>query len=228
MKTYASLFVACFALLLNNSETRAGWVTLPGSNAMAVKVSSFKERQFRTTIRQRYDYSCGSAALATLLSYQYDDPVSEQDVFKVMWENGDQEKIRREGFSLLDIKQYLEANGYSADGYEASLDKLAEVGIPAIALIRDNGYNHFVVVKGVSKDKVVVGDPSLGARVIPREQFEKMRLNHILFVINNARDKVVFNARRDWHVREKAPLGLAESPDTLTNITLLRPGPNDF
>lgn len=222
------LFLYLFCMLLSNSQAQAGWVTLPGSNPIAVKVTSFKERHFLTTVRQQFDYSCGSAALATLLSYQYQDPVSEQEVFKVMWENGDHEKIRREGFSLLDIKQYLAENGYSADGYEATLDKLAQVGIPAIVLIRDNGYNHFVVVKGISKDKVVVGDPSLGARIIPREQFDKMRLNPILFVINNARDNVVFNSKRDWHVREKAPLGLAVSPDSLTNVTLLRPGPNAF
>ncbi len=226
MKRYLSLIIAC--LLLMNSQAQAGWVTLPGSNPIAVKVTSFKERHFLATIRQQYDYSCGSAALATLLSYQYQDPVSEQEVFKVMWQHGDQQKIRREGFSLLDIKQYLVSNGYSADGYEATLDKLAQVGIPAIALIRDNGYNHFVVIKGVNKNQVAIGDPSLGARIIPREQFEKMRLNPILFVINKARTELVFNAARDWHVREKAPLGLAVSPDSLTNITLLRPGPNAF
>ena len=221
-------FILALCLLLISIQSHAGWVILPGENPIAVRVLSFKEHHFIATVRQQYDYSCGSAALATLLSYQYQHPVSEQEVFKVMWKNGDQQKIRKEGFSLLDIKNYLVSNGYSADGYEATLDRLAQAGIPAIALIRDNGYNHFVVIKGISKDKVAVGDPSVGARIIPREQFEKMRLNRILFVINNAHDKVVFNAERDWRIREKASPSLKDTPNNLYNITLLHSGPSSF
>ena len=221
-------FIFAAWLLLISIQALAGWVTLPGANPIPVRVTSFKEHHFLATVRQQYDYSCGSAALATLLSYQYQNPVSEQEVFGVMWKNGDQQKIRREGFSLLDIKQYLVSHGYSADGYEATLDRLAQATIPAIALIRDNGYNHFVVIKGISKDKVAVGDPSVGARIIPREQFEKMRLNRILFVINNARDKVVFNAERDWRIKEKASPDSEKMHNNLYNITLLHFGPNSF
>lgn len=222
-----SLILTVWLFLIIN-QAHAGSIILPGANPIAISVTSFKEHHFLATVRQQYDYSCGSAALATLLSYQYQNPVSEQEVFKVMWKNGDQQKIRKEGFSLLDIKHYLLSNGYSADGYEATLDRLAQAGIPAIALIRDHGYNHFVVIKGISKDKVAVGDPSVGARIIPRVQFEKMRLNHILFVINNAHDKAVFNAERDWRIREKASPDLANTPNSLYNLTLLRSGPNAF
>ncbi len=216
------------ASLFSAVAAQAGWVTIPGSGSVTVKVSSLKERQFRTTVRQQYDYSCGAAALATLLTYHYRDPISEDRIFQEMWENGDQEKIRREGFSLLDIKQYLETHDYSADGYEAPLDKLAEVGIPAIVLISENGYNHFVVVKGIRNGQVAVGDPSAGAKIFPRDEFEKMRINRILFVINGAKDKVVFDSKQDWHIREKAPLGLAAGPADLANITFLRRSPSDL
>ncbi len=225
MKGFRSFALA--ATLLASFSAQAGWVVIPGSS-MTVKVMSMKERQFRSTVRQQYDYSCGSAALATLLTYHYHDPVSEERAFREMWENGDQEKIRREGFSLLDIKRYLEIHGYSADGYEASLGKLAQVGIPAIALIRDNGYNHFVVIKGVRNDQVAVGDPSAGARIISRDEFEKKQINRILFVINDAKDKAVFDSKLDWHIREKAPLGIAAGPSDLANITLLRRAPSDL
>jgi predicted double-glycine peptidase len=219
------------------SETGSGglaqprWVTIPGmiagGSSANIKIISLKEQRFRTTVRQQYDYSCGSAALSTLLT-QYKNPVSEQTIFKEMWNTGDQERIRREGFSLLDMKVYLQAKGYNANGYVASLDKLEEVGIPAIALINDNGYNHFVVVKGLLKDKVLVGDPSAGGRIMQRPEFEKLRLNGILLVIDNKRELAVFNAESDWQIRPKAPLGLAMSPDNLVNVGLLRRGPNDF
>ena len=216
--------------LLTSSAAYGGEVTLAGGDYgyVSLKVTSLKEARFRTTIRQQYDYSCGSAAAATLLTYQYNDPVTEQDVFTAMWEQGDQKKIRLEGFSLLDIKHYLEDNGYQADGYEAPLEKLNQVGIPAIVLIRDNGYNHFVVIKGLNDREVLAGDPSMGSRIIPRVEFEKLWVNRILFVIHGKQDRAVFNSQHDWRVREMAPLGLAMSQSSLANITLLRPGPNDF
>ena len=47
-----------------------------------------------------------------------------------MFVRGDQAKIKREGFSLLDMKRYLEAHGFEADGFEEPLDKLAEARHP--------------------------------------------------------------------------------------------------
>jgi len=208
----------------------SGSVVIPGagSGSMNVNVMSIKERQFRLTIRQKLDFSCGSAALSTLLTHHYGDPVDEATIFRTMWENGDHKKIRREGFSLLDLKRFLEARGYSADGYAAPLDRLESAGIPAIALIRDNGYNHFVVIKGIRGGKVAVGDPSLGARVYPQQQFEKMMANKILFVINGLDQKAVFNHPLDWRVRERAPIGLANGSNDMTNVTLLRRQVGDY
>ena len=209
---------------------RAGEVMIPdiGGGLFNVKVSSLKERRFKTTVRQQHDYSCGSAALATLLTYHYDYPVSEETVFGSMWEEGDQPKINREGFSLLDIKHYLEGIGYSADGYMAPLEKLAAVGVPAIVLIRDNGYNHFVVVRGIQDGKVAVADPSMGARVIPLAEFEKMRINRILFVINGRKEKIVFNHPEDWKIREEAPVGDVLGTTSLASAHLLRRSPSGF
>lgn len=232
MKTQSTVALVCgSALMLISAQAPAASATIigiPGLNTVKVSLVSIKEQRFHSTVRQQYDYSCGSAALATLLTYHYHHPVTEKTVFKEMWDAGNREKIRNEGFSLLDIKNYLNSHGYAADGYVAPLSKLAEVGIPAIALIKDNGYHHFVVVKGVSADEVLLGDPSLGARTIPRKQFETMLVNRILFVITSNREQAVFDRASDWHIRERAPIGLAMNPGTLTDLTLYRPGPNDF
>jgi len=232
MKADSSLALACCtALMLASAQTYAAnatFVGIPGINSVTLDVVSIKEQRFHTTVRQQYDYSCGSAALATLLTYHYHDPVTEKTVFTEMWQYGDQEKIQREGFSLLDIKNYLNSRGYSADGYEAPLSKLSEARIPAIALIKDKGYHHFVVVKGVSADEVLVGDPSLGAKTIPRKNFEKMLANRILFVITSNRETAVFDSPADWHTREKAPVGLALGAGSIIDLALIRPGPNYY
>jgi predicted double-glycine peptidase len=204
-----------------------GMVMVTGSTGgpFNVKVTSMKEARFHTTIRQQYDFSCGSAALATLLSYHYEDQVSEGEVFKAMFENGDQAKIRTLGFSLLDIKNYLQARGYAADGFRTSLDKLAALGVPAIVLINHNGYRHFVVVKGVFADKVLIGDPTLGIRKMPRTEFESM-WNGLLFLIRSKKQVANqhFNKKSEWNFLAKAPLGTALGNRVLANATwLLRP-----
>ena len=52
-----------------------------------------------------------------------------------------------------------------ADGYRVSLDKLAELRIPAITVVSTNGYKHFVVIKGVAEKEVLVSDPAAGTTV---------------------------------------------------------------
>ncbi|HAM31954.1 MAG TPA: peptidase C39 [Deltaproteobacteria bacterium] len=181
-----------------------------GGGGITVNVTSKKESQFRSTMRQRYDYSCGSAALATLLSSGYEDAVSEGAVFQKMYEKGNKEKIRRDGFSLLDMKGYLESEGYQADGFRISLDKLAELGVPAITVLDLKGYKHFVVVKGLTEKEVLVSDPAVGTTVMARPHFEAM-WNGILFLIRNRKNVAMnyFNLKADWQVRTKAPIGTA-------------------
>lgn len=150
----------------------------------SVPVASLLARKFNTVVRQQYDFSCGSAALATLLHYHYALPRSEKDVFAGMWQDGDQAQIRQVGFSLLDMKRYLTQNGLRADGYKVPLDAIRKRGLPGIVLITVKNYRHFVVLKGVGDRDVLFGDPSTGLRVVPRDEFAKM-WNGVYFVLNS-------------------------------------------
>jgi hypothetical protein len=209
----------------------AGSVELPfqvGGAYAVPKITSLKEARFRATVRQQFDFSCGSAALSTLLTYHYGFPVTEQIVFEEMYLLGDQQKIRREGFSLLDMKRYLEAHGFQADGFEAPLDKLAGAAIPAIVLINESGYNHFVVIKGVLDGRVLIGDPAGGTRAMTKEHFEAMWINQILFVISSAQQHPRFNDVSDWSVAQRAPLAHGIQRDGLSGIVLPKMGSSDF
>jgi predicted double-glycine peptidase len=198
-----------------------------GVNAR-VPVRSMRELKFRAVIRQQFDFSCGSAAVATLLTYHYQNRVSEQDVFLGMYEKGNKAAIQREGFSLLDMKEYLESRGYQADGLYATLDELAAIGIPAIVLVEANGYKHFVVIKGIKNGELLVGDPAAGLKLYRKTDFEKIWTNGILFVVRSALEIAKSQFNVEWHTIARAPLGIGIARDSLTNITLLRPGPNDF
>ena len=137
-------------------------ITAGAAGTERVAVISWAEIPFRTVIRQQFDFSCGSAAVATMLSYNYGYRTAEQPVFAEMWRVGDQPIIRKQGFSMLDIKRYLDRIGYKAEGFRLTIAKLKAVDQPGIIILNLNGYKHFVVIKGVTGDKVVVGDPMLG------------------------------------------------------------------
>ncbi len=199
-----------------------------GGGRYRVNVSSLKEARFKSTTRQQFDFSCGSAALATLLTYHYDYPVTEQAVFEQMFEKGDKEKIRREGFSLLDIKSYLGAHGFLADGFELPLAKLLASGLPAIVLIVEKGYHHFVVIKGMRDGRILMGDPSSGTRAVSVTNFESVWFNKLLFVIHNHQDKAKFNAELDWRVAPRSPLVAGIGFENLGSSTLGKFGPGDF
>jgi predicted double-glycine peptidase len=209
--------VAVASMLAGASQAMAGdtRVTL-ASGAFTVPIESMREARFSGVVLQRYDFSCGSAATATLLTYHYDRPISEKEVFVAMWNAGDQGEIRKKGFSLLDIKKFLASRGLPSDGFRVGLDKLAEVGVPVIALISLNGYRHFVVVKGIRGDSVLVGDPAIGLKVWSREQFEAM-WNGIAFAIRAEPElaKANFNRAEDWKVQEKAPVGSVLARDSI-------------
>lgn len=200
----------------------------PVGEAYNVPVTSVREARFKNTIRQQYDFSCGSAAIATLLTFQYGHPVSEATVFQNMYVNGDQAKIRAEGFSLLDMKRFLAALGYQADGYELPLSKLEETQIPAIVLVVENGYHHFVVVKGVRENRVLIGDPARGTRSISREHFESIWDSQLLFVIHNRTDSARFNLASDWRVAPMGPYWMGVNRDSLFFTVMPKHGPSDF
>ena len=171
-------------------------------------IMTWRDIPFRSVVRQQYDYSCGSAALATLLKYHYGRPTSESDAFSWMWKTGDQLAIQKVGFSMLDMRAYLKAIGYKADGFRINLDQLERMQTPAIVLLTIGQYKHFVVIKGINAEKVLVGDPALGLLIINRPVFEKL-WNGIVFVIREApdlRQKPRFNDQSEWSPWSTAPI----------------------
>jgi predicted double-glycine peptidase len=199
-----------------------------GENA-TVQVTSFKAAKYRSVIKQQYDFSCGSAALATLLTYHYDKPTTEEDTFDAMYQAGDQEKIRQKGFSLLDMKHHLARLGLRSDGYRMPMSKVADLGVPAIVLINTGGYKHFVVVKGIRDRMVLVGDPAKGVTKIPESRFEEMSEGIVLLIKDEARvARASFNNAADWSITPKAPLHAIESGMGSSNFSLTLPSAGEF
>jgi predicted double-glycine peptidase len=182
-----------------HAQDEALYEAIYADTFLRVPVQTYHDRQYARVIRQRYDFSCGSAALATLLTYHYDIPRTEVDVFVSMWEAGEKDLIRERGFSLLDMKRYLLEGGVQADGFNVPIDKLEELALPGIALINSNGYSHFVVVKGVRGDAVLIGDPSVGLVVRSKEEFLETWNGTMLFLRGFVPwGRASWNDTQDW------------------------------
>ncbi|MDR5866551.1 C39 family peptidase [Halomonas koreensis] len=195
-------------LLGHGTGAEAGPVTIANPfGTFQVEAKSLAEISWEGVVRQQYDFSCGSAAVATLLTHHYDRPTTEAQVFETMIREGDREQIETYGFSMLDMKRYLDAQGLPSDGFEITLDDFIRIGVPAITLVDTGGYKHFVVVKGVDARHVLVGDPAAGTVVVPRETFETLWSNKVLGIRSEVElAKRHFNSERDWRVRPASPL----------------------
>ncbi len=204
------LLVAAFILFcLGSRPAAAGEVYLNSpSGVFSFHLKSMRELRYQGVVVQHYDYSCGAAAVATLLTYSYGRPTSEAEPFLQMFRNGDRAKIVSLGFSLLDMKNYLQSLGYNVSGFRLSLAQLEQVRVPGIALVVVNGYTHFVVIRAVDDANVLFADPARGMQILSRHQFDKIWDGVLLVIRNHLRlARAGFNEKAFLAVRPRAPLG---------------------
>ena len=130
-----------------------------------VPLRSMKDLRDQNVVKQRFDYSCGAASLATILRYGLGDPVTEREVLEQLFEllSDEQEDLsRKEGFNLLDLQRVAQARGYDAQGYRLEPRYLSKLGGPVIVFIEPRGYKHFAVLRGVQGNRAFLADPSRG------------------------------------------------------------------
>ena len=148
--------------------------------------------QFRGIVHQAYDYSCGSAALTTLLNgyTNLNTTLTEQQVMEGLMKFGETDKIvERRSFSLLDMKRFVSAIGFESGGYRGEFSDLVKQGQPAIVPISYAGFKHFVVFKAYKNGRVYVADPALGNISFDEVRFKEIWENNTLFLINVAPEK---------------------------------------
>ena len=142
---------------------------------------------------QNWDLSCGAAVLATILNYQHGDSVSERDIATRLMARTeyleDPMPVRyRQGFSLLDLKRFVDDRGYNGVGLGQLTLKHIVARTPIIVPINTFGYQHFVVFKGILGNRVLLTDPAFGNRTMLRSAFESAwidfkEVGHVGFVV---------------------------------------------
>jgi predicted double-glycine peptidase len=197
MMPYLKLPLVFIVLLFMAGCTRlpseSAAVGLTGDGVPPTKTAlTWKDVLENNIVMQRFDYSCGAASMATLLQYYFEDPVSEDEILREMTETLDEkelEKRRKEGFSLLDLKQYAERRGYQAIGVRLDVKALKQLKGPVLVFLELPRSDHFAVFRGVREDRVYVADPSRGNVRMPIYQFvEEWPSGIALVVVKDGND----------------------------------------
>src|SRR6201996_2768704 len=160
-------------------------------------IRSLKEIRDEGVVKQRWDVSCGAAALSTLLTYDFKDNTPETSIVVWLLHRVDAGRVRaRGGFSLLDLKHFAEARGYHAEAFDGmTIEDLALEKTSVIVPIRVKGFDHFVVVKGIYAGHVVVGDPGFGNMTMRVDRFQKLWKNGIVFVVHPPDERMLGDRR---------------------------------
>ncbi|UCE63985.1 MAG: C39 family peptidase [Nitrospirota bacterium] len=158
------------------------------------RVKSLLELRQERVILQNLDYSCGAAALATVLRHGFGADVTERELISLIFVFGQTPKagikkyFKRQGFTLLDLKRAARSKGYPSIGYKGmELQDLTDIlsvdRLPILVPIRPLGYNHFVVLKGIYGSRVYMADPAFGNKSMKIHQFLDVWIDGIGFII---------------------------------------------
>jgi predicted double-glycine peptidase len=137
-------------------------------------IKTWNEFKWKNIARQGYDYSCGSASLATLTQGYFDDTWLEPVILTVLVEtlpkNEAADRVKN-GFSLLDLKRAANTLGYNVAGVKLKPEAIFHLAGPVIVRLKKGQWEHFTVFRGIHNDRVFLADPARGNLRIPLFEF---------------------------------------------------------
>lgn len=157
----------------------------PGPGFIRADVNPLTEVKKSHLVKQGYDFSCGSAALAMILNFYLGENFTEKQVIQGLIRYGDIEQItKRQAFSLLDMKKFVKVLGYQGDGYKVDLEDLKTLNTPCIIPIKIFDYRHFVVFRGVHKGHIFLADPWRGDISFTLDEFYDKWYEKVIFIVS--------------------------------------------
>jgi uncharacterized protein len=154
------------------------------------RIRSWKEIRQQNIVMQEFDYSCGAAALATLLRYFWEDDVNEETVLHTVdgFLSPAEYKDRvQNGLAIADLQRAAVKLGYLSEAGKISFEELCQSKVPLLVAIIADGYAHFVVVRGIFGDNVYLADPIRGNIRVRTTLFQTQWQKHAVLVVLKAK-----------------------------------------
>jgi predicted double-glycine peptidase len=164
-------------------------------------VYNWKQLKEVHIVMQKRDYSCGAAALATILKYYWGDNVTEDQILLVIEKLLTPEEMRdriKKGLAISDLRRAAVEMGYLSTIGTLTFQELAKSKAPLVVGISANGYDHFVVYRGIDYTYVYLADPIRG----------NIRLTHPVFVSQWQKNAALVVAKPDQEPPKTSPLSV--------------------
>ena len=162
----------------------AALATTAGAHAVD-KPLSFREIKFRSTVRQQFDFSCGAATLATILTFYFGRPTPEIEVMNILrsrYPDQDWKGLQDRGFSFDDLIWTARRLGFEGEGGEIAPSGLEKLNGPVIVHLDRGKFQHFSVVRAVKAGNVFLSDPIVGAVTMSMGEFERQYTGRALAI----------------------------------------------
>lgn len=139
------------------------------------QVQSYTALKYKVTVRQLFDFSCGGASVATLLTYHMGRPTQEVEVLDKLrsrYPGQNWNALQKVGFSMEDLIWVSKQLGYEAQGARIAGDDLANLSGPVIVHVNNGTFEHFTVLRTRRGGRTFISDPVAGAIVESNEEFD--------------------------------------------------------
>lgn len=182
------------------------------TRTFGVKPLNATEIRNAGVVLQERDFSCGAAALSTVLVHQWHNQITETQILValvlMMSKDEMQDRIKN-GLTLTDLRRLSAKLGYQAVMGKLTVDKLRESKVPLIVGITVNEFNHFVVYRGMDDQYVYIADPARGKIRVPIEEFDSQWQQHAVLVV----------LKRDADLTKLSPLMATADEKSLGVVT---------
>jgi len=137
-------------------------------------IQDYRTLRYDGVIGQTSDFTCGPAALATLLTYYLGRPTTERAMTeRTLAASRSRGLSVQDGLSMLALRDALASVRVPASGHRLTLDELRDfmtAQVPVIVHVTAPR-GHFYLVLAVQDDVVLLADPSWGVRAQPTASF---------------------------------------------------------
>ncbi|MFV5524174.1 C39 family peptidase [Acinetobacter variabilis] len=130
------------------------------------EIKTFTDLRDFELIRQSKEFSCGAAALATIMKYHLNvNNFGEQTALQF---------LTNEKSSLYDLQLIAQRYKVNAIGLKLTKNEIILIDKPVIAYIKTPLLqDHFIVIKKVLNNDFYIGDPAIGNYILKKDIFFK-------------------------------------------------------
>jgi predicted double-glycine peptidase len=147
---------------------------------------SFQARRYANVVRQVLEFSCGSASLATLLTFFLGRPTTEAEVITLLRQrypsDADWRGKQEAGFSFEDLTFAADRLGFAAQAARIELAQLPRIAGPVIVHLNKGAWQHFSVLRAAQQGFYYIADPIQGQVTMLDHEFRREFTGAVLAV----------------------------------------------